>query len=120
MQGRGQKYGQKLETKELVQFQNHLHALTMVWFTANDGKSIWEPTQRLVFLGSILDFGEGLIQIPEFRIHEFKSSLVSCLQNNQLLARDLASVTGQIISMACEVGNVTRLFTRNCYAAIEC
>ena len=89
-------------------------------FTANDDKSIWEPTQKLVFLGSILDFGEVLIRIPEFRILKLKSSLVSCLQNNQILARDLASVTGIIISMACAVGNVTRLFTRNCYAAIEC
>ena len=88
-------------------------------FTVNDDKSIWEPAQRLVFLGFILDFGEGLIQIPEFRIHKLKSSLVSFLQNNQILARDLDSVTGQIISMACAVGNITRLFTRNCYAAIE-
>ena len=59
-------------------------------FTVNDDKSIWDPTQKLVFLGSILDFGEGLIQIPEFRILKLKSSLVSCLQNNQILARDLA------------------------------
>ena len=89
-------------------------------FTPNDNKSIWEPTQKLVFLGSVLDFDKGLIQIPEFRILKLKSSLVSCLQNNQIIARDLASVTGQIISMACAVGNVTRLFTRNCFAAIEC
>ena len=47
-------------------------------------------------------------------------SLVSCLHNNQILARDLASVTGQIISMAFAVDNITRLFTRNCYVAIEC
>ena len=52
-------------------------------FTVNDDKSIWEPTQKLVFLGSILDFGEGLIQIPEFRILKLKSSLVSCLQNKR-------------------------------------
>ena len=96
------------------------HNLASSGFTLNDDKSIWEPTQRLVFLGSILDFGEGFIQIPEFRIHKLKSSLVSCLQSNQILARDLASVTGQIISMACAVGHITRLFTRNCYAAIEC
>ena len=48
-------------------------------FTANVDKSIWEPTQKLVFLRSILDFGEGLIQMPEFRILKLKSSLVSCL-----------------------------------------
>ena len=33
--------------------------LTSSGFTANDDKSIWEHTQKLVFLGSILDFGEG-------------------------------------------------------------
>ena len=96
------------------------HDLASSGFTVNDDKSIWEPTQRLVFLGSILDFGEGLIQIPEFRIHKLKSSLVSCLQNNQILGRDLASLTGQIISMACAAGNITRLFTRNCYGTFEC
>ena len=30
MQGQGGKYGQKHETKELVEFHNHLHVLTMV------------------------------------------------------------------------------------------
>ena len=30
MQGQGEKYGQKHETKELVEFHNHLHALTMI------------------------------------------------------------------------------------------
>ena len=34
MQGQGQKYGQKHETKELVQFHNHLHALTMIRWIA--------------------------------------------------------------------------------------
>ena len=34
MQGQGQKYGQKHETKELFEFLNHLHALTMVWFSS--------------------------------------------------------------------------------------
>ena len=28
VQGQDQKYGQKYETKELVKFRNHLHALT--------------------------------------------------------------------------------------------
>ena len=34
VQGQGQKYGQKQETKELVQFHNHLHALTMAKYHA--------------------------------------------------------------------------------------
>ena len=46
-------------------------------FTPNDDKSIWEPTQKLVFLGSVLDFDKGLARIPELRILKLKSSLVS-------------------------------------------
>ena len=88
-------------------------------FTPNDGKSVWQPTQKLVFLGTVLDFEEGLILIPERHILKLKSSLVSCLQKDQIVARDLASITGQVISMTCPVGNVGRLFTRNCSAAIE-
>ena len=30
VQGQGEKYGQKHETKELDEFHNHLHALTMM------------------------------------------------------------------------------------------
>ena len=72
-----------------------------------------------MFLGTVLDFEEGLILIPELRILKLKSSLVSCLQKDQIVARDLASITGQVISMTCAIGNVARLFTRKCYAAIE-
>ena len=79
-------------------------------FTPNDDKSVWQPTQKFVFLGTVLNFEEGLILIPE---------LVSCLQKDQIVTRNLASITGQVISMTCAVGNVARLFTRSCYATIE-
>ena len=36
MQGQSQKYGQKHETKELVQFHNHFHALSMVETISTD------------------------------------------------------------------------------------
>jgi len=93
--------------------------LTLAGFTANDEKSNWEPVQKLVFLGSVLDFQHGLIHIPEERILKLKSSIASCLQKSSFSARGLASITGQIISMSCAVGNITRLLTRNCYAALE-
>ena len=93
--------------------------LASAGFTCNDEKSNWEPVQNLVFLGTVLDFESGLISIPEERILKPKSSIDSCLQDNFISTRGLASITGQIISMSCAVGNVTRLLTRNCYAAIE-
>ena len=55
-------------------------------FTPNDDKSVWQPTQKLVFLGTVLDFEEGLILIPERRILKLFSSLVSCLQKDQIVA----------------------------------
>ena len=37
-------------------------------FTPNNDKSVWQPTQKLTFLGTVLDFEEGFILIPERRI----------------------------------------------------
>lgn len=37
-------------------------------FTPNNDKSVWQPTQKLAFLGTVLDFEEGFILIPERRI----------------------------------------------------
>ena len=44
MQGQGQKYGQKHKTKELVQFHNHLHALTMLADVSGIG---WSPRSSI-------------------------------------------------------------------------
>ena len=106
------------ERSRILSFKVH-QDLTLPGFTPNDEKSIWDPTQKLVFLGSVLDFGSGLIHIPEGRISKLKSSIVSCLQKSSIAARDLASITGQVISMSCAVGHITRLLTRNCYGALQ-
>ena len=83
--------------------------LVSAGFTCNDEKSNWEPVQNLVFFGTALDFETGLISIPEERILKLKSPIDSCLQDNFISARGLASITGQIISMSYAVGNVIRL-----------
>ena len=78
------------------------HDIVLSSFTPHNDKSVWQPTQKLVFLGTVLDFEEGFILIPERHILKLKSSLVSCLQKDQIVARDLASITGQIISDMCQ------------------
>ena len=88
-------------------------------FTLNDEKSVWEPTQIITFLGVILNFVTGTIHIPERGLAKLKGSLATCLNTRFVSARELASITGQIIAMSCAVGNLTRLLTRNCYSAIE-
>ena len=106
------------ELPRILSFKVH-QDLTLSGLTPNDEKSVWDPTQKLVFLGSVLDFGSGLINIDEGRISKLKSLIVSCLLKSSIAARDLASITGQVISMSCAAGNITRLLTRNCYAALQ-
>ena len=48
VQGQGQKYGQKHETKELVEFHNHLYALTMLQATKNSSIALMDKTAMLV------------------------------------------------------------------------
>ena len=80
--------------------------LASAGFTCIDEKYNWEPVQKLVvFFGTVLDFEAGLISIPEERILKLKSSIDSCLQDNFISAKALASINGQIISMSCAVGN---------------
>ena len=58
--------------------------------------------------------------IPEGRVKKLKNSLTyHCLGRKSMHVKDLASITGQIISMSIAVGNITRLLTRSCYATIE-
>ena len=88
-------------------------------FTINEEKSNWVPCQEVSFLGTILNFRTGMIHIASRRIEKLKSSLESVLDSRFIRARAFASTTGQIISMSCAVGKVTRFVTRNCSAAIE-
>ena len=60
-----------------------------------------------------------MIFIRDCRILKLKSALESCLHMSVISARELASITGQIISMSSAVGNITRLLTESCYLAIE-
>lgn len=60
-----------------------------------------------------------MLHITNRRIQKLKSSLELHTTDHSIIARRLSSITGQIISMGCAVGNVTRLMTRNCYLAIN-
>ena len=60
-----------------------------------------------------------MIYVSERRLDELRSSLVKTTSDNSLRIRSLASIVDQIISMGTTVGNIVRLMTRHCYAAIE-
>ena len=80
---------------------------------ANFTKSLWEPTQLLVWLGLNWDLVSGSITISDRRISNFIAFIDKFLQSAPYVtARDCASITGHIMSMSPVLGNLTRLRTR--------
>ncbi|XP_072025653.1 uncharacterized protein [Amphiura filiformis] len=79
----------------------------------NCEKSIWIPTQSLVWLGFVWDAAEGSLAVTDRRIGDTLES-INCVIDSfpRTTARKLASVTGKIISFMPVVGSIARLMTR--------
>ena len=85
----------------------------------NSAKCSWEPSQQAKWLGFELDLEQGQISIPEEKIEALKAHLGQAADQPTLKARDLASITGKIISMSLALGPVSRLMTRSMYALLN-
>ena len=48
-------------------------------FVINENKSLWEPVQNNIWLGTVLDTNQGFISVTEHRIAKLKSSIDSIL-----------------------------------------
>ena len=95
-------------------------SLSNAGFVANSIKSLWEPTQLLVWLGLNWDLVSGSISITDRRISNFIALIDKFLQSAPYVtARDCASITGHIMSMSPVLGNLTRLKTRFLYKVID-
>ena len=83
-------------------------------------KSIFDPVQKLEWLGIIWDSCEFTLTIPKRRVDELQNSVRTVLDSFPCFsARTLAQVTGRIISMSPVIGNISRIMTRYCYMSIE-
>ena len=88
-------------------------------FVCNDAKSIWEPSQNVVWSGLRWNSVDGCIHITDRRLNNIFDHIESIKANDFILsARQLASFTGKIISTGAVVGNVSRLLTRHCSMSI--
>ncbi|XP_071126919.1 uncharacterized protein [Mytilus edulis] len=88
-------------------------------FVVNVEKSVFEPTQKLEWLGITWDSVQFCISIPERRLNDLLQSIDEILDRFLFFsARQLAQVTGKIISLSPVLGNLTRLMTRYCYLCI--
>ena len=89
-------------------------------FVPNEQKSLWEPTQVITWLGTVIDTCQCIISATNTRIQSLSEDLSFLLDSTHpslYQVRKLAIVCGKIISLGNCVGDVARLMTRNklCY-----
>ena len=70
-----------LEASALVQ-----STLSQAGFVAHATKSIWKPTQRLQWLGFVVDLSDGQIEVPEDRIAALRVKLQTISQSKLVSA----------------------------------
>ena len=95
-------------------------SLSNAGFVANSSKSLWEPTQSLVWLGLNWNLFSGSFSIIDRRIYNFIALIEKFLLSAPYVtARDCASIAGHVMSMSPVLGNLTRLKTCFLYKVIE-
>ena len=95
-------------------------SLSNAGFVANSTKSLWKPTQLLVWLGLNWNLVSGSISITDRHISNFIALLDKFfLSAPYVMARECASIAGHIMSMSPVLGSLTRLKTRFLYKVID-
>ena len=87
-------------------------------FLPNEKKSKWVPSQVVEMLGMEVDLKNGVIRASEGRVAKLKSFLWYLASVACPTARDLARLTGYLMSMSLAVGPVCRLRSRSFYRMI--
>ena len=103
-----------LEASQLVR-----STLDKAGFIVHPTKSIWQPTQRLQWLGFVIDVELGQIEVPPEKLALLRITMSQARQSAQIKARALASIVGRIISTGLAFGPISRFMTRSLYAVLE-
>ena len=90
-------------------------------FLPNEAKCVWDPTQVITWLGTVLNTSTSEISATCKRITSLQEDLAALLAISSSChpVRKLASVCGKIISLRSCVGDVSRLMSRNLFAVIN-
>jgi len=84
-------------------------------FITNDEKSVWQPCQRIQWLGLIWDSQNGTLSISDTRVLSIEDSIRNIFSKKCIVsARELSSLVGKIISGGAVYGKVSRIMTRYC------
>ena len=82
----------------------------------NWAKSSLEPGREKVFIGYIVNtLGSGLIMPTKNRQHAVDTLVVNLLQRKKATARQVAKLTGHLVSLRYVLDPMALLFTRNLY-----
>ncbi len=107
--------GQKaLDASQLVRT-----TLAKAGFVVHPTKSVWEPTQRLQWLGFVIDLALGQVEVPSDKLAALQHMLNQACRFSLIPASRLASIVGRIISMGLAIGPVSRFMTRSLYTVLE-
>ncbi len=85
----------------------------------NSEKSVWVPTQKITWLGFIIDSISLKIQIPHVKREKVFQLAQDLFQNEYSSARNLAKFAGLVMSFWLPLGNLVKLMTKNLYSLIE-
>ena len=89
-------------------------------FVINYDKSIWTPCQGLVWLGLFWNLKEGMLEIPESRLHKVETVTSDIFNRlHGVSARKLAHLAGLIISLPLSLCYIIQLTTRHIYLMIN-
>lgn len=88
-------------------------------FVPNHEKSIWYPTQRTKWLGFDWDLKGKTLSVPQDKVARLLARINEALAITELTARQLASVTGLIISNMLVFGSVCKLMTKSLHRKID-
>ena len=85
----------------------------------NLGKSQTSPVRIISHLGFECDLSANRFTVPTDRWNRLQNSLRALASRRRTTARELARLTGQIVSMGLALGAPARLFTRSMFADIN-
>ena len=88
-------------------------------FVVNVEKSQWDPSHSTEWLGFLIDLSKSEFSVPGDKINRLKSKLLELKNAKSAGAKQIASITGSIISMSLALGSVSGLMTRSLFAVLN-
>lgn len=88
-------------------------------FVPNSEKSSWYPTRSIKWLGFMWDLHAKVLSVPQDKITRLLAGINGALAQRKLPARQLASVTGLIISNMLVFGSTCKLMTKSLHRKID-